>query len=232
MKKPFETFLSCLVVLVFTIAAGFFVWFLGNTFVRHYVARGWVAVPAEVLSYDLRTSRSHRGTSSMPTIQERLVVSFAYEYAGARYTGDRLDFSFGSDNFSGSRRRSQLEELRKGRVTVYIDSANPRDSVFDRSLPGGQVVFALVFLLFPCGVGTVASIGLLLAALGKLGLPGIDRISLPLIGLFHSLPALYPVIFDPASVGLGGWLILLAFLGLLAVSLRSIWWGIWGASAT
>ena len=223
MKNPLETFLSYLVALVFTIVAGFFAWFLGSTFSLHYAARSWVAVPAEVLSYDLHTSSSHRGTSLMPIMMERLVVTYAYEYGGARYTGDRLDFSFGSDNFSDSRHNSQMEKLRKGRVTIYVDPANPRDSVFDRSLPGGQVVFALVFLLFPCGVGTLVSIGLLLAALGRLGLPGINRFSMPLIGLFHSLPALYPAIFAPESVGLGGWLILLAFLGLLAVCLSSIW---------
>lgn len=223
MNKTLESFLSCLVAMAFTIAAACCVWFLYGTFMRHHSAQNWVAVPAQVLSYDLRSNRSRSGTSARFTIQERLVVQYAYTHRGAAYTGDRLDFSVGSDNFSGSRRQAQMAELRTGLVTVYVNPDNPSLSVFDRSLPGSQIVFALVFLLFPCGVGTAVSMGLALSGLGKLGFPGAARFLMPLLGLFHSLPALYPVLFAPASVGLAGWIILLAFLGLLSASLLSLW---------
>jgi hypothetical protein len=226
MNKRLESVLAWLVALVFTLAAGFIVWFLGTTFAHHYEARHWTAVSAMVQNYDVRTSRSRSGTSLMTTIQERIVATYTYAFEGRSYTGDRVDFSFGSDNFSGSKRSAQLAALRTGRITIYLNPGNPQDSVFDRSLPGGQVVFALVFLLFPCGVGTAFSLGMVSAGLSKLGLTSMERFYLPLLGMLHSAPVLYPLFFDPGSIGFGGRVILLAFAALLAVSVRSFWWRI------
>ena len=223
MNKKLESFLSWLVALVFTLAGGFIVWFLGTTFAHHYEARHWTAVPATVQNYDVRASRSRSGTSLMTTIQERIVATYTYTVEGRSYAGDRVDFSFGSDNFSGSKRRVQLDALRTGRITVYVDPRRPQESVFDRSLPGGQVVFALVFLIFPCGVGTAFSLGMVSAGLSKMGLTMQERFYLPLLGILHSAPALYPILFDPGSIGFGGWVILIAFVALLAVSVRSFW---------
>jgi hypothetical protein len=223
MTRPVETVLAWLVATVFAVAAGFVAWFLGATYSSHYAARGWVEVPAAVQSFDLRTSRSRGTGSSMPTIQSRLTAVYTYEFEGLTYTGDRVDFSFGSDNFSGARRSEQLARLRSGPVTVFVDPSDPRRSVFDRRLPGGQIVFALIFLLFPCGVGTVFVIGTLTALPARLGLADLDRFMLPFIGIFHGAPALYPLLFDPASFGPFGWLVLLVFTALLAVSMRSLW---------
>jgi hypothetical protein len=223
MHKGLEALLSGLVALVFTAAAGFVVWFLGHTFTSHYKARNWTAVPATVQTYDVRTSRTRSGTSMMTTLQERIVATYTYTFEGRSYTNDRVDFSFGSDNFSGSKRTVQLAALRSGSITIFVDPKNPQESVFDRSLPGGQVVFAIVFLLFPCGVGTAFTIGMLSAGLSKFGLTSLERFYLPVLGILHSAPALYPVLFDPGSIGFGGWLILTAFLVLLAVSVRSFW---------
>ena len=50
-----------------------------------------------------------------------------------------------------------------------------------------------------------------------------ERFYLPLLGILHSAPALYPILFDPGSIGFGGWLILIAFMALLAMSVRSFW---------
>ena len=223
MNKKLETFLVWFVALVFTIAAGFIIWFLGHTFSRHYEARTWVAVPAEVQNYDLRKSRSRSGSSAITTIQERLIAAYTYSFDDKTYTGNRVDFSIGADNFSGSRRRDQLAALQSGQITVFVNPENPQDSVFDRSLPLGQVLFAIVFLLFPCGVGTAFSFGMLTAGLVKLGLTSIERYYLPLLGILHSAPVLYPLIYAEESFGFGNWSILLAFMALLAFSLRSIW---------
>jgi len=221
MNNKIEAVLAWLVALAFTVAAGFVVWFLGHTFTSHYKAKAWAAVPAIVQQYDVRTSRSRSGTSLMTTFQERIVATYTYTFEGRSYTSDRVDFSFGSDNFSGSKRSAQLAALRAGRITIYVNPGDPHESVFDRSLPGGQVVFAIVFLLFPCGVGTAFSVGMVSAGLSKLGLASMERFYLPLLGMLHSAPALYPIFFDPGSIGFGGWLILIAFVALFAVSVRS-----------
>jgi len=223
MNKKIETVLSWLVALVFTIAAGFVVWFLGHTFSSHYKARNWTAVPATVQQYNIRTSRSRSGSSLLTTIQERIVATYTYTCEGRSYTNDRVDFSFGSDNFSTSQRRVQLAALRTGRITVYVDPKDPQESVFDRSLPGSQVVFAMVFLLFPCGVGTAFTLGMVSAGLDKLGFSGLDRFYLPLLGMLHGAPALYPLFLDPGAIGFGGKLIMVGFAALLLVSLRSLW---------
>lgn len=222
MTKTIESILAWLVMTVFAVAAGFIVWFLGATCSRHFAARTWAEVPAAVQNFDIRTSRSRSTSSSMPTIQSRLTALYTYDFEGTSYTGDRLDFSFGSDNFSGARRSEQLARLRSGQITVFVDPGDPRISVFDRRLPGGQVVFAMIFLLFPCGLGTVFVIGTLTALPARLGLANWDRFMMPLIGIFHGAPALYPLLFDPASIGPFGWVVLVAFTGLFAVSLRSL----------
>jgi hypothetical protein len=223
LNKKLETFLVWLVALVFTIAAGYIIWFLGRTFSRHYEARTWIAVPAEVQNYDLRKSHSRSGSSTITAIQERLVASYTYSLDGKTYNGNQVDFSIGADNFSGSRRREQIAALRTGQITVFVNSEDPQDSVFDRSLPLNQVLFAIVFLLFPCGVGTAFSIGMLTAGLVKVGLTGLERYYLPLLGILHSAPVLYPLIYADGSLSFGNWIAVLPFVALLAFSLRTIW---------
>jgi hypothetical protein len=222
MNKKLETFLVWLVALVFTIAAAFFVWFLGHTFSRHYEARTWAAVPAEVQNYDLRTNRSRNPGSAVTTISERIIAAYTYTFTNKTFIGNRVDFSFGSDNFSGTRRSEQLAALRSGKITVFVNAEDPQDSVIDRSLPLDQVLFAIIFLLFPCGVGTAFSFGMLTAGLTKLGLTSLERYYLPLLGVLHSAPILYPLMYARESFGFGSWMILLLFVALLAISLRSI----------
>jgi hypothetical protein len=223
MNKKLETFLVWLVALAFTVAAGFIFWFLGYTFARHYEARTWVPVPAKIQSYDLRKTRSRSGASPVTTIQERLVVAYTYTFDDKTYTGNRVDFSIGADNFSGLRRREQLAALRSEQITVFVNPLNPQDSVFDRSLPLGQVLFATVFLLFPCGVGTAFSVGMLTAGLSKLGLTSVERYYPPFLGLLHSAPTLYPLFYAHESFRFGNWVVVLPFLALLGFSLRSLW---------
>jgi hypothetical protein len=223
MNKKLETFLVWLVALIFTIAAGFFAWFLGHTFSLHYEARTWVAVPAEVQNYDLRTNRSRSPGSAVTTVSERILAAYTYVFKDKTFNGNRVDFSFGSDNFSGTRRREQLAALRSGSITVFVNPENPQDSVFDRSLPLDQVLFAIIFLLFPCGVGTAFSFGMLTAGLAKLGFTSLERYYLPLLGVLHSAPILYPLMYARESFGFGSWMILILFLALLAFSLGSIW---------
>jgi hypothetical protein len=223
MTKPIESILSWFVTIIFTAAAGFFVWFLITTCSSHYRAREWEPVPARVQNYDLRISRSRSGTSMLPTTRERLVTSYTYTFDNNAYSGSRVDFSLGSDNFSNERRSDQMAALRTGAITIYVDPRRPRESVFDRSLPSGQIVFAIVFLLFPCGIGTAATLGWVSAGLSKLGIAQADRYFMPFLGMFHSAPDLYPILYDPGSIGFLGWVILSVFLALLLISIRAVW---------
>lgn len=213
--------LGTLVVTVFSLAAGFLTWWLVTTFSLHHAARNWVAVEAQVLDFDLHHSSS-TGAKGRTTRQSRLSASYTYSYEGLPYQGDRVDFSFGADNFSGKRRSEQMRQLRRGTVTVYVDPTQPQQSVFDRRLPGGQVTFGLIFLLFPCGIGTAFLTFGPAYLLKKLGLQGIDKFSPALLGIFHGGFALYPAWFAPGDFGVFGWLVLLAFLALLGLSLWSL----------
>ena len=216
-----ESFLSWLVALIFAIAAGALIWFLAMTFTRHYAARTWVATPAAVRNYDIKTSRSYGKTGTM--FQERLVASYTYTFEDRTYSGNRVDLSFGFDNFSTARRREQFALLGSGNITIYVDPVDPGKSVVDRRLPGGQIIFGLIFLLFPCGIGTLALIGLVSSGLSKLGCSAVERYAMPIVGLVHGIPALYPILFDPGSFGPAGWVVLAAFAALSAISIRSIW---------
>lgn len=223
MTTRIESVLAWIVALVFTVAAGAIFWIFGAMFMDHYSARSWVKTQATVSRFDVRTSRSAGMGTRLPIYQSRIVADYAYIYEGVAYTGSRVDLSFGADNFSRDRQRDQLSALRSGTITIYVDPRDPRHSVFDRSLPGGQVVFGLIFLLFPCGIGTAFSLGMLIAGLGKIGLAGIDRFFLPLLGMVHGLPALYPVLYAPADFSAGGWIVLAGLLALLLISSRSLY---------
>jgi hypothetical protein len=213
--------MSGLVILVFTIAACLIIWFLGYSFYWNYQARNWVPVQAKVLDYDLKSSRSRSASSMHTTINSSLKAQYSYSYNGINFTGDKVDFSFGSDNFSDKRRSRQMSELRNGTITVYVNPANPFQSVFDRSLPAPQIAFATIFLIFPCGLGTMFMLGSILWVFKKIGL-NTDRFMMPLAGIFHGLPAVYPVFLAPSSLGTGSWVIMLVFLALLGLSLYSL----------
>jgi hypothetical protein len=223
-KEKTESLLAWVVGILFGIAAGFIIWFLAVTYHNHHAARSWVAVPARVLSVEMHRTRSSSSARPGSTIwNERLEASYRYVFKGTEQTGSRVDFSFGADNFSGKRRAQQLSLLRADTVEVFVDPGDPAESVLDRSLPANQVIFALIFLLFPCGVGTAFISGMLVHGLDKLGWSEPSRYFLPLLGLLHGAPALYPLIFAPGSLGLFGWLVVLALTTLCGYSLLGIW---------
>lgn len=133
-----EKLLGTLVVTVFSLAAGFLTWWLVSTYNQHHAARNWVAVQAQVLDYDLHSHRSSSGINRLPTVQSRLSVRYAYSYNGEDYEGDRVDFSFGADNFSDKRRSGQMRQLRRGTITVYVDPTQPQQSVFAAACREGR----------------------------------------------------------------------------------------------
>ncbi|HEY9160056.1 MAG TPA: DUF3592 domain-containing protein [Desulfomonilia bacterium] len=218
-----KSVLSAIVIAAFTVAACFTTWFIGYTFKMNYETRSWEQIPAKVLEYGIKTSRSQSTGSMRSTLNSSLKAKYSYFFNGKAYVGDKVDYSFGSDNFSDKRRARQLAALSEGNITVYVNPENPGQSVFDRSLPAPQIAFAIIFLLFPCGLGTMFIIGTIFRVLQKAGFTSTDRFMMPVAGLFHGAPAIYPVFFDPGSLGFGTWTIMLAFLGLFTVSLISIY---------
>lgn len=201
---------------VFGIVACGIIWFILTTYMNHYKAKSWIPVKTSKIDYEVKTSRSGAGSKS--TTHSKLHVTYEYSYGGVNYSGDRADFSFGADNFSDKRIYRQLKKLNEGNVSVYVNPLNPSESIFDRSIPGPQIAFATFFLFFPCGIGTVAIIGLISFILGKIGLHFFDRFMLPLLGIIHGLPVVYPIIFDPGAFTFGAWIVIILFSILLALS--------------
>lgn len=207
--------------LVFLIFIGGLFWlislvmsgFLGFTFFKHAAARAWIQVPAQHLDWQMQQRQTRRGAG-----QSRLIVRYDYVFQGQSYRGGRLDFSIGSDNFSAARKHRQIEMLRHGPVRAWVNPHAPTESVLDPSLPAQQVAFALVFLLFPCGVGTAFSVQMLLRLIQRLSGRDTDRWFLPLLGVWHGLPGLYPLLFAREDLGWGSGLILVVFalLGLVS----------------
>jgi hypothetical protein len=218
-----ENYLTNLIGALFAIVAALCCWLLFSIFSNHYVAGRWLAVSAVVDSAGVKSSHSRSMSRSLPTFNSRVMTSYRYQFKGVMYTGERVDFSFGSDNFADARRARQIDLLRSGSPMVFVDPDNPSNSVLDRSLPIEQINFAIIFLFFPCGLGTATVLGWLakLAALADWEWPG--RFMMPMIGLVHSLPAFYAPFFAPADLGLFGWLLVLMAGSVFLISVRAIW---------
>lgn len=216
-----QRILAGLVVAVFSCAGAFILWFLGATCWQYQQAQSWPAVVAQDLEWDLKSNRVQRSTTT------RLVVSYRYQYQGQNYMGHRLDMSLGSDNFSGARRRRLIENLRAQAPSVYVNPRNPAESLLDRTLPTPQLAFALVFLLFPCGLGTVFGVSLLLQGLQRLSGRETSRWLFPCLGILHGGFAPYIGWFGAPDRGPGSTLILLLFTLLAGYSLyefgRRLW---------
>ncbi|WP_027358646.1 DUF3592 domain-containing protein [Desulforegula conservatrix] len=204
---------------IFSIVACGIIWFISDTYLKHYRARNWVAVDAKILDFGVESSRS--GSGSKSTVHRKLKVSYEYSFNGVQYSGDRADFGRGADNFSETRISRQMNLLQSGEVSVYVNPLNPSESVFDRSLPGPQVAFAIFFLFFPCGVGTACMLGMINFISDKIGLKFFERFMIPIFGIIHGLPVVYPILFDPGTFTLGPWVVLIFFSFILACSIWS-----------
>ncbi len=115
-------------------------------------ARDWEPVPARILSADLS---QHRDSDGATTYQAK--AEYQYEWAGQRYTGDRVGFSGGADNV-GDFHHDAFRELdsarRTGRpVTIWIDPDDPAESVVYRQMRWGLFSLMMLFPLLFGGVG-------------------------------------------------------------------------------
>lgn len=120
--------------------------------VRVQQARSWVPVPATLISSGI-TSSSASGKGGRRISTRRLEGTYSYVWNDVEYMGQRMEFSYGADNFGSARRAAQWRRLRAESLRVYVDPAHPTESVFDPTLPAERMTFYAIFLLFPCFLG-------------------------------------------------------------------------------
>jgi len=219
MHKTLQGILAFFFVSIFGLVAMGMLGFLGRSVYLHFQAAHWKTVQAEILKWDLVQGSSKKSNA-------KLVAHYRYTFQNQVYTNTQLDFSVGADNFSGGRRRRQMDLLRQTPAQVFVNPANPAESVLDRSLPVQQVAFALFFLIFPCGLGTVFSLSYLLQFVQHVSGLQAQRFVFPILGLLHSLPAPYALLVESPDRGWGSGLILSLFSLLLVYSLFEFAWRI------
>jgi hypothetical protein len=106
-------------------------------------AQSWVETPAVITSVDLK--RGNKGS-------RRAVATYEYEFAGQKYTGDKVSFSGGSDGL-GRFQTLAHEELnghkqQRKPFPAYVNPENPREAVLYRNVRWEMM------LLF-CGMGAL-----------------------------------------------------------------------------
>jgi hypothetical protein len=115
----------------------------------------WEPVPAQLESLDL-SSRSAEST----TYQVR--ATYRYSFAGRSYSGDRVAIDRMADNV-GSFQHDLYASLRNaqagGRVTAYVDPAQPSSATLNRDLRPLLLAFEAVFALAFGGVGAALAFG-------------------------------------------------------------------------
>lgn len=117
--------------------------------------RDWQPVSAQVES-----ARLHQGAMARGGRYYAAVVRYRYLVRGQQYTGTRAAVNGSGDGF-----RSFHQELadrlhnaqRRGvPVQVWVNPQNPAESVVDRSLRAGPLVWHLVIACFTAGAGLAA----------------------------------------------------------------------------
>lgn len=113
--------------------------------------QSWQPVSAQLLQAELKT---HRGDDSN-TYQA--LARYRYHWQGQTHTGERVGIMSGADNVGDWQQRRAGELGRAHRqglpVTVYVDPAEPGQSVVFRELRWGLLGFKMIFVLVFGGVG-------------------------------------------------------------------------------
>lgn len=147
---------------IFALAFGLGGYFVGlrplaTTLHAAWQVRGWQAVPAQVLSAELR---QHHDSDGGTTYEVR--ARYRYEIAGTRYEGERVGLDArGADNVTDWHqqwhRRLQEALSRNQPVTVWVNPAQPAQSLIDPEIRWSLQVFRLPFAFVFTGVGLVAA---------------------------------------------------------------------------
>ena len=112
--------------------------------------RDWVQLPAEVVQLDLKSNHSDDTTTY------KVIARFHYAYDGRSYTGNRVGIADGGSDNVGDWQHDTWSRL-KGRkhTTVWVNPADPSESVFDRDLRWGLLGFKMIFVILFGGLGAV-----------------------------------------------------------------------------
>ena len=113
--------------------------------------QAWHSVPAQV---DSATLQSHKPSKGGTTYS--VSTRYRYQVAGVEYTGDRASLTTRADNIGSFQEqlghRLQGAERTGEPVTVWVNPAQPTESIVDRSLRPGllalQLGLALAFGAF------------------------------------------------------------------------------------
>ena len=112
--------------------------------------QNWVQVPAVVEATDLESSHSSDSTTY------KVSTRFSYEYNGQRYVGQRVGIADGGGDNVGSWQEDTHQRLQGQRQTrLWVNPAEPSESVFDRELRGGLLGFKMIFVIVFGGAGAV-----------------------------------------------------------------------------
>ena len=132
-------------------------WSVGNNFADAIEMRGWAPVEARLTAAGYTTSRGDDSDTY------EAYATYAYEYFGQTFTGDRVGLSAGADNIGDYQRDTGnylSGMLSSGQsITVWVNPDNPTESIIDPSLRWGLIGFKSIFLFVFGGVG----LGLLIA---------------------------------------------------------------------
>lgn len=121
-----------------------------NTFIvplRLYLtAQSWQQVPCTILTAQLKESRGDDSTTY------RAEFTYEYQFAGARYVGNRDNpFKFSSSRESANAR---LDALPVGMQTqCWVNPQRPKQSLLDRSITWGPALTAFLIFICFCGIG-------------------------------------------------------------------------------
>ena len=132
---------------------------LGMDIVNWSRVQGWMEVPAEVVSCELKVNSGSDST----TYQAR--GTYRYELEGVAYTGNRIGLNDTADNM-GSWQHDRHQELKTAMannrpIQVKVNPQNPHESYYCPDLRVSMVMVKLVFLLAFGGIGiAVATAGL------------------------------------------------------------------------
>ena len=126
-------------------------WSVSNTFVEAYQMRSWVQVEAQLSAGGYET---HSGDDSYTY---EAYAEYAYQYEGRLFHGNRVSIAGGADNIGDYQqnlgRRLNNAQARGELITIFVDPANPTDSIIDRGIRWGMIGFKSIFLFVFGGVG-------------------------------------------------------------------------------
>ena len=121
----------------------------------------WHSVPAQVESATLQSQKSSKGSTSYS-----VSTRYRYQVGGVEYTGSRASLTTRADNIGSFQEqlghRLQGAERTGEPVTVWVNPAQPAESIVDRSLRPGLLALQLGLALAFGGFG-----GHLLVRMGR-----------------------------------------------------------------